>query len=89
MIFGDNGINWITYYRMDLTEDNKLKMVSSMRLHKYDDEDHPEVDHWIDSWTDKDGKNGVDLKHWRETGEKVRYKRDHINFGGKRVEIVR
>lgn len=88
MIFGSGAINWMWYYEMEW-EGDKLRMIKSWRLHKYDHPDHPKVDHWISSWSDKNGRSGIDLDHYNKTGETVSIPKDYVNFEGRRVEVIR
>ena len=82
---GDHGINWIIYHTFTKVEGG-LRLKETWRVHRGSD-NHPEVDGWIDSWTDVNGSSGVDLNIYRKTGEIIHRKKDHINVNGQRIKV--
>lgn len=78
MILSDPGINWVQYYKINDT-DEELIIIDSWRVHKTDKE-HPKVDDSIAYWCDAEGRSGVDLKHYKNTREKIHYKRDYVQL---------
>lgn len=87
MILGQTGINWNWYYEVE-EDGDALRILREWRMHRFDDTNHPSVDGWIDGWCNVDGRDGVNIRMFRETGQIVHYPRDHVRVFGRRIRVI-
>jgi hypothetical protein len=85
MILAHYGINWVHYYECCSVEGGVV-ILESYRRHKERDQ-HPAPDYQVRRFCDAEGKSGVDIAHYKATGEVRRYARDHVDLIG--VGLIR